>query len=263
MSIDKPTEKPADKSTDKPANFTAQIAVITGAAAGIGQAIATHLAERGAHIVGVDIAPTLADSIAALPGEGHLAVTANIADASAAQDAISRVVAEVGTPQILVNSAGIGRFAPGEDLSEKDWQATLAVNLSGSFFMTQAAGRAMLEAGYGRIVNIASQAAGIGLVEHAAYSASKAGVLGFTRVLAVEWAGRGVTINAVSPTIADTALAREIWVGEKGDAARAQIPAGRFVAPEEIASLVAFLASRDSAMITGEDLRIDGGRSVI
>lgn len=244
-------------------DFTDQIAVITGAAAGIGQAIATHLAERGARIAGVDIAPGLADAIAALPGEGHLAVTANIADATAAQDAIARVVAEAGTPQILVNSAGIGRFAPGEDLPEKDWQATLAVNLSGSFFMTQAAGRAMLEVGYGRIVNIASQAAGIGLVEHAAYSASKAGVLGFTRVLAVEWAGRGVTINAVSPTIADTALAREIWVGEKGDAARSQIPAGRFVAPEEIASLVAFLASPDSAMITGEDMRIDGGRSVI
>src|SRR5690625_3279184 len=95
------------------------------------------------------------------------------------------------------------------------------------------------------------------------YSASKAGVLGFTRVLAVEWARRGVTINAVSPTIADTALAREIWVGEKGETAREEIPAGRFVTPEEIASLVAYLASEDAAMVTGENLRIDGGRSVI
>lgn len=244
-------------------DFTDQIAVITGAAAGIGQAIATHLAERGARIVGVDIAPALQDAIAALPGQGHLAVSANIADAAEAAAAIDRTIAEVGIPHILVNSAGIGRFAAGEDLPQEDWNATLAVNLSGSFFMAQAAGRAMLEAGYGRIVNIVSQAAEIGLTEHAAYSASKAGVLGFTRVLAVEWADRGVTINAVSPTIADTALARRFWVGEKGDNARALIPAGRFVTPEEIASLVAYLAGRDAAMITGENVRVDGGRSVI
>ncbi|MGP5051497.1 GolD/DthD family dehydrogenase [Brachybacterium alimentarium] len=244
-------------------DFTGQIAIVTGAAAGIGHTIAARLAEQGARIVGVDIAPALADAIGDLPGEGHLAVSANIADASEAAGAVDRVVAEIGAPTILVNSAGIGRFAPGEDLSEKDWSSTLAVNLSGSFFMAQAAGRAMLEAGYGRIVNIVSQAAEIGLPEHAAYSASKAGVLGFTRVLAVEWADRGVTINAISPTIADTALAREIWVGEKGENARAQIPAGRFVAPEEIASLALFLAGKDSAMITGENVRIDGGRSVI
>ncbi|MGO1389855.1 MAG: GolD/DthD family dehydrogenase [Brachybacterium alimentarium] len=244
-------------------DFTGQIAIVTGAAAGIGHTIAARLAEQGARIVGVDIAPALADAIGGLPGEGHLAVSANIADASEAAGAVDRVVAEIGAPTILVNSAGIGRFAPGEDLSEKDWSSTLAVNLSGSFFMAQAAGRAMLEAGYGRIVNIVSQAAEIGLPEHAAYSASKAGVLGFTRVLAVEWADRGVTINAISPTIADTALAREIWVGEKGENARAQIPAGRFVTPEEIASLALFLAGKDSAMITGENVRIDGGRSVI
>ena len=244
-------------------DFTGQIAIVTGAAAGIGHTIAARLAEQGARVVGVDIAPALADAIGGLPGEGHLAVSANIADASEAAGAVDRVVAEIGAPTILVNSAGIGRFAPGEDLSEKDWSSTLAVNLSGSFFMAQAAGRAMLEAGYGRIVNIVSQAAEIGLPEHAAYSASKAGVLGFTRVLAVEWADRGVTINAISPTIADTALAREIWVGEKGENARAQIPAGRFVTPEEIASLALFLAGKDSAMITGENVRIDGGRSVI
>lgn len=244
-------------------DFTGQIAIVTGAAAGIGHTIAARLAEQGARIVGVDIAPALADAIDDLPGEGHLALSANIADASEAAGAVDRVVAELGAPTILVNSAGIGRFAPGEDLSEKDWSSTLAVNLSGSFFMAQAAGRAMLEAGYGRIVNIVSQAAEIGLPEHAAYSASKAGVLGFTRVLAVEWADRGVAINAISPTIADTALAREIWVGEKGENARAQIPAGRFVTPEEIASLALFLAGKDSAMITGENVRIDGGRSVI
>lgn len=243
--------------------FEDQIAIITGAAAGIGHAIATHLAERGARIVGVDISPALADALEDLPGAGHLALSADISDQAAAADAVERATRDVGAPHILVNSAGIGRFGPGEEVTADAWSATLAVNLSGSFFMAQAAGRAMLEQGYGRIVNIVSQAAEIGLPEHAAYSASKAGVLGFTRVLAVEWARRGVTVNAVSPTIADTALAREIWVGEKGERAREEIPAGRFVTPEEIASLVAYLASEDAAMVTGENLRIDGGRSVI
>lgn len=116
-------------------DFTGQIAIVTGAAAGIGHTVAARLAEQGARIVGVDIAPALADAIGDLPGEGHLAVSANIADASAAAGAVDRVVAEIGAPTILVNSAGIGRFAPGEDLSEKDWSSTLAVNLSGSFFM--------------------------------------------------------------------------------------------------------------------------------
>ena len=243
--------------------FEGQIAIVTGAAAGIGNAIATYLAERGARIAGVDISPALPEALEALLGTGHLALHADISDQAAAADAVQRAERELGVPQILVNSAGVGLFGPGEEVSADAWTTTLAVNLSGSFYMAQAAGRSMGEAGYGRIVNIVSQAAEIGLPEHAAYSASKAGVLGFTRVLAVEWARRGVTINAVSPTIADTALAREIWVGEMGETAREEIPAGRFVTPEEIASLVAYLASEDAAMVTGENLRIDGGRSVI
>lgn len=243
--------------------FTDRIVIVTGAAAGIGNSIAVHLAKRGARIAGVDIAPTLAEAVASLPGTGHLAVTADISDAAAASDAVSRIASELGTPQVLVNSAGIGRFAPAQEISVKEWQQSIGVNLSGSFYMAQAAGRRMLETGYGRIINIVSQAAEIGLPEHAAYSASKAGVLGFTRVLAVEWARSGVTVNAVSPTIADTALAREIWVGEKGERAREEIPAGRFVTPEEIAGLVGYLASDEAAMITGENVRIDGARSVI
>jgi 2-deoxy-D-gluconate 3-dehydrogenase len=129
--------------------------------------------------------------------------------------------------------------------------------------MAQAAGRTMLEAGYGRIVNISSQAAVVGLEQHAAYSASKAGILGFTRVLAMEWARRGVTVNAVSPTIVETPLGHEVWAGEKGEQARNAIPVGRFATPEEVAALIAFLCTDSAAMITGENVVIDGGFTVV
>jgi len=117
----------------------------------------------------------------------------------------------------------------------------------------------MLEGGYGRIVNLASQAAVVGLEGHAAYCASKAGVLGLTRVLSMEWAGRGVTVNAVSPTVVETPLGKEIWAGEKGEKAKAAIPVGRFATPEEVASLIAYLCSDVAGMITGDNVLIDGG----
>jgi len=240
-----------------------RVAIITGAASGIGHAIALHLAERGAQIAGVDISSELPAAIDGLPGKDHIGIVTDISEHDSVARAVQRVVAEVGAPQILVNSAGIGLVAPGIDLSGAMWQKTLDVNLTGSFFMTQAVGRVMIEAGYGRIITIASQAAELGLAEHAAYSASKAAVLGFTRVLAVEWARQGVTVNAVSPTIVDTDLGRTVWAGAKGEQARTEIPAGRFAAPEEVGALVAFLASDAAAMITGENVRIDGGRSII
>ncbi|MEO5316267.1 D-threitol dehydrogenase [Pseudarthrobacter sp. CC12] len=240
-------------------DFDGKIAVITGAASGIGHAVAEHFAHRGARVVGVDLGEAVTERMAQLPGGPHLGIVRDLTDPEAAQHVISAVISEVGSPHILVNSAGIGLLDPAADVPAKRWQATLDINLSATFFMAQAAGRSMLEAGYGRIVNLASQAAVVGLDGHAAYCASKAGVLGLTRVLSLEWAGRGVTVNAVSPTVVETPLGKEIWSGEKGEKAKAAIPAGRFATPEEVASLIAYLCSDVAGMITGDNVLIDGG----
>lgn len=239
--------------------FTEKIAVVTGAASGIGLTVARHFAERGARVIGVDLAERVVDLMADLPGSGHLGIAKDLTAPAAAGQVFEAVLAMVGTPHILVNSAGIALLDPATDVSAERWQSTIDVNLSASFYMAQAAGRLMLEAGYGRIINLASQAAVVGLDQHAAYCASKAAIVGLTRVLSLEWARRGVTVNAVSPTVVETPLGLKAWAGEKGEKAKAQIPVGRFAQPEEVAALIAFLASDAAAMITGENVLIDGG----
>lgn len=244
-------------------DLTDQIAIVTGAASGIGNAVAQHLAERGSRIVGIDLADTLADALDALPGDGHLAVRGDLTDPAFAAEAVQRTTAELGTPKILVNCAGVVFLAPATELSAEDWNRTIAINLTGSFFMAQAAGRAMTGAGYGRIINMASQGGLVGLDQHAAYNASKGGILALTRTLSLEWAPRGVTVNAVSPTIVETPLGKKAWAGEKGEKARELIPVGRFAQPEEVAALVGYLASAEAAMVTGANMTIDGGYTTV
>lgn len=142
--------------------------------------------------------------------------------------AVSWVVASFGRVDALVNCAGIACIDPAAGLSLADWDATFAVNLRAAFLCCQELGRHLLAAGRGQIVNIASQVASVALEGHAAYCASKAGLVGLTRVLAIEWGGRGVTVNAVSPTVVLTDLGRSVWAGEKGGATQKQ-PAGRSI----------------------------------
>ncbi|MGB3374833.1 MAG: D-threitol dehydrogenase [Microbacterium sp.] len=243
--------------------FTGKIAVVTGAASGIGYTVAHHLAERGARVVGVDLNERVHELINDLPGSGHYSIVKDLTDPSSATTAISEAVEVVGVPHILVNSAGLALLDPAVDVTPDRWKLTLDVNLSGTFYMAQAAGRVMLEAGYGRIINLASQAAVIGLDQHAAYCASKAAVVGLTHVLSLEWARQGVTVNAVSPTVVETPLGKAAWAGEKGEKAKAEIPVGRFAQPEEVAALIAFLAGDDAAMITGSNYVIDGGFTTV
>lgn len=239
--------------------FQDQVAVVTGGASGIGYAAAHHLAERGARIVAVDLNESVGELAAGLPGSGHLGIVKDLTDPQAATDAITECVDTVGVPQILVNSAGVVLLDPAIDASPERWRTTIDVNLNATFYMAQAAGRVMLAAGYGRIINLASQAGVVGLDQHAAYCASKAGIIGLTRVLSLEWARRGITVNAVSPTVVETPLGKAAWAGERGERAKAEIPVGRFAQPEEVAAMIAYLAGRDAAMVTGTNMLIDGG----
>lgn len=236
-----------------------KVAVVTGGASGIGQEIARTLGARGATVVVLDLDEKGARETAAASGTASLALRCDVSNADSVASAISQIATSLGRIDILVNSAGIARIERAEHLALTDWEATFAVNLRGAFLCCQEAGRHMIAAGSGRIVNIASQAASVALEGHAAYCASKAGLVGLTRVLAVEWGGRGVTVNAVSPTVVLTDLGRSVWSGEKGEAFKALIPTGRFAEPDEVAAVVLFLASDAAAMINGADVLIDGG----
>jgi NAD(P)-dependent dehydrogenase (short-subunit alcohol dehydrogenase family) len=185
-----------------------------------------------------------------------------VTDRASVEGVVAAAEADLGPVDILVNSAGVARLAPAEEMSDEFWDLTMAVNVKGTFLTSQILGRRMLQRGDGTIINLASQAASVALADHVAYCASKAGVIGLTKVLASEWAGRGVRVNAISPTVVLTPLGREAWLNAKGDALLTQIPVGRFAEPEEVAALAAFLASRSSSMLNGADIVIDGGYTI-
>lgn len=242
-------------------------AVVTGGASGIGAAVVSALAEKGARVAVLDVAADrVEEAVAGLnrdrEGDPHVGHVVDVTDPDGVRSTVEAVTAELGGIDILVSSAGIVALAPAEELSAADFTRTLEVNLTGTFLVAQAVGRVMLEAGYGRVVNLASQAGTVAIDRHAAYTASKFGVRGLTRVLALEWGGRGVTVNTVSPTVVLTELGRAAWDNERGEAHQAEIPAGRFAAPEEIAAAVVYLASDAAAMVNGADLVVDGGFTI-
>lgn len=237
-----------------------KVAVVTGGASGIGAAIASAYVQKGATVALLDLDEAAAADTAGTIGANYF--HCDVSDTESVTSAVSAVMGSLHRVDILVNSAGIARLAPVEELQLADWHATLAVNLTGSFLMAQAVGRHMLAAGTGAIVNIASQAASVALDQHAAYCASKSGIIGLTKVLASEWAGRGVRVNSISPTVVLTELGRKAWEGRKGEALKALIPVGRFAYPEEIAAAAVYLASDEAAMVNGADLKVDGGYTI-
>lgn len=242
-------------------DLNGRCAVITGGAAGIGLACASLLVERGAKVALLDRDPAVVEVAASL-GAGHAGLAVDLSQLDEVQTAVDQAVAQLGHLDFLVNSAGVALLDKALDFSESAWDTTLDINLKASFFVAQACARHMIQRGNGRIVNLASQAAVIGLDRHVAYCASKAAVVGMTKVLAMEWAPHGINVNAVSPTIVETALGKKAWAGELGERAKLQIPAGRFAQPEEIAGLVLYLLSNAAKMITGENVIIDGGYSI-
>lgn len=241
-----------------------QVAVVTGGGAGIGFACAELLASRGASVALLDLRADVADIAATLPGGAgkHIGVTLDVRDLAQVHAAVDTVVERFGRIDHLVNSAGVAILDKAVDVTEAGWDTTMDVNLKASFFVAQAVAKPMMAAGRGRIVNLASQAAVVALDRHVAYCASKAAIVGMTKVLAIEWAASGITVNAVSPTVVETELGKKAWAGEVGERAKKQIPMGRFAQPAEIAAMVLYLLSDAAAMITGENVVIDGGYTV-
>lgn len=239
-----------------------QTAVITGGASGIGFAIAQAFAEQGARLALVDFSAAVDDAARSLPGQGHIGLVVDVTRDGAPRETIDAVVKAFGRLDILVNNAGVARLAPVTETTRADWDFTMAVNLTAPFLFAQAAGTHMLAQGAGRIINMASQAASVGLPSHVAYCSSKAAIVGMTKVLALEWGPHGITVNAISPTVVETELGKKAWAGEVGEAMKLLIPSRRFAQPQEIAYAALYLASPAAAMINGADLAIDGGYTI-
>ena len=238
-----------------------KVAVVTGGASGIGAAIVDAYSAKGATVVVLDKAVDAAQHKVS-GGSAAAAFGCDVTNEQSVVDAVSAVKAQFGRIDVLVNSAGIAVTDPAEQLTVEDWDQTMAINLRGAFLVSQQIGRIMLDQGSGTVISLASQAATIALPGHLAYCASKFGLVGMTKVLALEWAARGVTANTISPTVVMTPLAKELWDNPEGEALKAQIPTGRFAEPDEIAAVAVFLASDAAKMINGVDLLVDGGYTI-
>ena len=237
-----------------------KVAVVTGGASGIGAAIVEAYAAKGAAVVVLDRSVDAGQPVG--EGSATAAFNCDVTIEESVVNAVSAVSEQFGRIDVLVNSAGIAVTGAAEELTIDDWDQTMAVNLRGAFLVSQHVGRIMLAQGGGTVISLASQAATIALPGHLAYCASKFGLVGMTKVLALEWAGRGVTANTISPTVVMTPLAKALWDNPEGDALKAQIPTQRFAEPEEIAAVAVFLASDAAKMINGVDLLVDGGYTI-
>jgi len=241
--------------------LTGKIAVVTGAAQGIGQAIATSLAQEGADVVVADLnANRCEDTVARVQqlGRKAMAVSVNVGDWDQVKAMIDRVLKEWERIDILVNNAGITRDGLLMRMKEEDWQMVLQVNVTGTFFCAKAVLPTMSRQRSGRIVNIASIVGAIGNIGQANYAASKAAVIGLTKSVAREYASRNITVNAVAPGFIDTAMTQDLSADTK-EALLNQIPLKRLGQSSDVADAVSFLCSEKAGYITGHVLHVNGG----
>jgi 3-oxoacyl-[acyl-carrier protein] reductase len=239
-----------------------QVALVTGAGRGIGKTIALRLAAEGADVAVLDLDPATAEATAGeIRALGHrgLAVSADVSDPVAVDAAVRGIVQELAKIDVLVNNAGVEKRAAILDITPADWQLQLDVNLSGTFYCTQAAAKDMATRGYGRIVNISSVAGLIGPIDLAAYGAAKAGIIGLTRAAALDLADYGITVNAIAPGPIETELMLGVWTAEALRERPQHGAIARFGTVEEIAHAALFLASPESGFITGTTIAVDGG----
>ncbi len=255
--------------TPPPAWAKPPTAIVTGAASGIGFAIAQRLAAEGAAVAIFDLnagaATTAAEKIASC-GSRAVGWAVDVTDRARIDDAVAEVADTLGVPTVLVNNAGRDGFQKFLDITAESWQQILAVNLTGVFDCCQAVVPHMIAAGWGRIVNISSSSAQTGnpLMTH--YSAAKAGVVGFTKALAQELGPRGITVNTIPPGFIDTPMLRRTeergFLGPGVAAAEATTPVRRVGRPEDIATACAFLVREDAGYITGQVIGVNGGRTI-
>jgi NAD(P)-dependent dehydrogenase (short-subunit alcohol dehydrogenase family) len=243
-----------------------RIALVTGAQQGMGKADALALAAQGATVVVTDVDPkkckAVADEIAAAGGTAR-SFAMDVTDKKQIDAVFDSVIKEFGKLDILVNNAGVFRPKPALELTEKDWDDTIRINLKGQFLCAQRAAKEMAKKKYGRIINIASIASGqtgVGFLGAAHYSASKGGIAAMTETMALEWAKEGITVNAVGPGAIDTPMVGDIKSNKQAlESITQRIPMGRMGKPEEIAAAVCFLASEEASYVTGALLFVDGG----
>jgi 3-oxoacyl-[acyl-carrier protein] reductase len=245
-------------------DLTGQIALVTGASRGIGKAIALALGRCQAKVACVarDTAK-LAETVSAITSAGGQAeaFACDVTNGNAVQELVESIAEKWGRLDILVNNAGITRDTLLPRMSDEQWDEVLTTNLRGTFLFTRAATRPMMSQRYGRIINISSVSGLIGNAGQANYSASKAAVIGFTRTVSKELAGRKITVNAIAPGFIESEMTAKL--GEAlNDQVKTRIPAKRLGTPDEVADVVLFLASPASGYITGQCITIDGGLTV-
>jgi len=242
-------------------SLTGRVALVTGANTGLGQAIAIALAEAGAEIIAVGrTLPTETQAAVLALGRRFHAVHADLGRTEGISAIVDTALAQCGQIDILVNNAGIIRRNDAVDFSEADWDEVMDVNLKSAFFLTQAVGRHMIAARRGKVINIASMLSFQGGIRVASYTASKSGIAGLTRLLANEWAGKGVNVNAIAPGYFATNNTQNLRSDEgRNRDILARIPAGRWGQPSDVGGAAVFLAASASDYVNGAIIPVDGG----
>ncbi|WP_092800581.1 SDR family NAD(P)-dependent oxidoreductase [Rhodococcus globerulus] len=246
--------------------MSSRTAVVTGGASGIGEAISRRLAADGSMVAILDIDGGAAEALASsieLSGGKAIGLTADVTDRATIDAGLNEARTRLGRPTILVNSAGLSIDGPFLEITAETWNRSLAINLTGTFDCCQAVLPDMIEVGWGRIVNISSSSIHSGAPGLAGYVAAKSGVVGLTKVLALEFAKFGITVNTVPPGFIDTPMLRNTV--EKGfidlDQQTAKTPVGRIGQPEDVAAVCAFLTSEEAGYVTGQSIGVNGGRN--
>ena len=233
--------------------FEGRVALVTGGASGIGAATVARLRDGGAQVAVFDREPA---------GDGVLSIQGDVSRSADADAAVQRVVGELGGLDVLVNSAGVpGQSLRTVDVADEEWERVFAINANGTFWFCRAAARAMVERGYGRIVNVASIAGKEGNPPAAAYSGSKGAVIAFTKSIGKDLAGTGVLVNCIAPAVIDTPILEGLSQ-QHVDYMVERIPLGRLGRAEEVAALICWLASEEMSFSTGACFDVSGGRAV-